>query len=173
MTEACTSGFVTCCAADPRRFLCGMSVFFAYGAEVAPKELIALATVLTLEELKGVFLGGVACVDNPFIPGVRWMRGVLVRRRGCGRHPCFDCLYLASFLSGASRVVFLRFVVWDRAHEVGCRHERGLGANGTFIGQRQGLAYPGCKVYSSSSRYTQACLSIALPRLKPLCAACL
>lgn len=71
MTEACTAGFAACCALDVRRFLCGMSLFFAYGAEVAPKELIGLATVLTLEELKKVFLGGVAYVDNPFIPGVR------------------------------------------------------------------------------------------------------
>lgn len=72
MTEACTSGFAACCAPDPRRFLCGISVFFAYGAEVAPKDLIGLAAALTLEELKGIFLGGLACVDNPFIPGVRW-----------------------------------------------------------------------------------------------------
>eukprot|EP00903_Cladosiphon_okamuranus_P009455 g9014.t1 len=70
MTEACTAGFVTCCAPDPRRFLCGISVFFAYGAKVEPRDLIGLAAVLTMEELKGVFLGGVACVDNPFIPGV-------------------------------------------------------------------------------------------------------
>ena len=47
-------------------------MFFAYGAEVAPKDLIGLAAALTLEELKGIFLGGLACVDNPFIPGVRW-----------------------------------------------------------------------------------------------------
>lgn len=48
-----------------------MCVLFAYGADVDPTNLLDLAKELTLEELSGIFLGGVACVDNPFIPGVR------------------------------------------------------------------------------------------------------
>lgn len=57
------AGSANCRAPDPRRFLCAIPVIFACGAEVA--------AVLTLEQLKGVFLGGGACVANPFIPGVR------------------------------------------------------------------------------------------------------
>lgn len=71
MREACTADFSFCSQNNPREFLSGMSVLFAYGADVAPRDLIALARVLTLKELKNVFLGGVACVDNPFIPGMR------------------------------------------------------------------------------------------------------
>lgn len=48
-----------------------MSVFFAYGAVVDPKDLIALAEILKLEEMKDIFLGGLSFVDNPFIPGLR------------------------------------------------------------------------------------------------------
>eukprot|EP00752_Nemacystus_decipiens_P006624 g5955.t1 len=71
MTNACTAGFATCCAKpDPRQHLCAISMFFAYGAEVKPEQLIELAKLLRPEELKRVFLGGVACVDNPFVPGV-------------------------------------------------------------------------------------------------------
>ncbi|CAM9508523.1 unnamed protein product [Scytosiphon promiscuus] len=53
-----------------RMFLTGLSVFFAYGARIEARDLIELAAVLTLEQLKDCFVGGLSCVDNPFIPGV-------------------------------------------------------------------------------------------------------
>lgn len=93
MTKACTDGFAVAtddvvAAANSaisaitdadaagarntaRKFLKGLSVFFAYGAQIEPRDLIELASVLSLKQLKDCFLGGLACVDNPFIPGVR------------------------------------------------------------------------------------------------------
>lgn len=71
MSRACTACFSACVGGEPRGLLPGMSVLFAYGADVEPVGLIDLARKLTLSELKDIFLGGVACVDNPFIPGVR------------------------------------------------------------------------------------------------------
>lgn len=90
MTNACTEGFgiatvavvisAAAATADPdaadarrktRNFLMASSIFFAYGARIEPRDLIELAAVLTLEQLKDCFFGGLSCVDNPFIPGVR------------------------------------------------------------------------------------------------------
>lgn len=47
-----------------------MSVLIAYGAEVAYRDLIQLATVVKPSELKECFLGAVSSAANPFIPGM-------------------------------------------------------------------------------------------------------
>ncbi|CAM9165014.1 unnamed protein product [Ectocarpus fasciculatus] len=72
MSEACTEGFKACLqgSTPPHELLPAMSVFFAYGAVVDPKDLIALAEVFKLEEMKDCFLGGLSFVDNPFVPGL-------------------------------------------------------------------------------------------------------
>lgn len=134
MSEACTAGFSTC-AQDPLGFMSGMSVLFAYGAEIAPKDLIDLARVLTLRELKGIFLGGLTFVDNPFIPGVRWVTSVLVcwfvclflftlifdlptSTSLCSKAPlCVFCFFRFPFLlaRGVSFRVYLRACAYERA----------------------------------------------------------
>eukprot|EP00752_Nemacystus_decipiens_P004796 g4364.t1 len=67
MAEACTTSFAACIS-NPQ-LMGGLSVLFAYGAEVSPTDLIELARLVSLEQLKACFLGGLCSVDNPFPAG--------------------------------------------------------------------------------------------------------
>eukprot|EP00903_Cladosiphon_okamuranus_P011809 g11097.t1 len=67
MTEACTTSFAAC-VKEPH-LLQNLSVLFAYGAEVSSMDLVELARLVSLDQLKACFLGGLSLVDNPFPAG--------------------------------------------------------------------------------------------------------
>lgn len=69
MAKACTDTMAACLKGHN---MDGISVLFAYGAEVTSKDLIDLAEAKrdAQGQLKDCFLGSVSSVDNPFIPGM-------------------------------------------------------------------------------------------------------
>eukprot|EP00903_Cladosiphon_okamuranus_P011810 g11098.t1 len=67
MTEACTTSFAAC-VKEPH-LLQNLSVLFAYGAEVSSMDLVELARLVSLDQLKACFLDGLSLVDNPFPAG--------------------------------------------------------------------------------------------------------